>query len=100
MALKRWPEGTYMIVVAGGALRKRRLAKDLTLRDVARLMGRPNSYTFIGRLEREEHTTCTPDFAESLAAVLGRDVDELFMPRVPKKFGQSEATFRGKGRAA
>lgn len=95
MGLRRWPEGTYMIVVAGEALRKRRTARDLTLREVAQLMGRPNSYTFIGRLERGERLTCTPAFAESLAAVLQRDVDELFMPRLPKQAGQDRPSFRG-----
>src|SRR4051812_18453766 len=84
MALPRWPEGTYMEVVAGGALRKRRKALGLTVREVAVLMGRPNSFGFIARLEREDHLTCKPEFAHSLAAILQRDVEELFMPRVPK----------------
>ena len=96
MARKHWPEGTYMQVVAGAALTRRRRQLNLTLRDVARLMNRPNSYTFIGRLEREERLTCTTAFAESLAAVLQRDVDELFMPRVSKKAAQERASFRGR----
>ena len=95
MGLRRWPEGTYMHVVAGEALRKRRAARGLTLREVAALMGRPNSYTFIGRLERGVRLTCTPAFAESLAAVLQRDVDELFMPNLPKQVGQNRPSFRG-----
>ena len=99
MALPRWPEGTYMQVVAGAALRRRREALNLTVRDVAKLMGRPNSFGFIARLEREEHLTCTPEFAQSLAAVLQRDSDELFMPKVPKSDGQKRPSFRG-GRAA
>jgi transcriptional regulator with XRE-family HTH domain len=102
MARKKWPEGTYMQVVAGAALRRRREALGLTVRDVARLMGRPNSFGFVARLEREEHLTCTPDFAESIAAILQRDIDELFMPRLPKKDRQERTSFRGpsKGRAA
>lgn len=99
MALPRWPEGTYMQVVAGAAIKRRRLALGYTVRDVARLMGRPNSFGFIARLEREDHLTCTPEFADSLAAILQRNVDELFMPKVPKKDGQRRSTFRG-GRAA
>lgn len=95
MALPRWPEGTYMQVVAGAALKRRREALGLNLRDVARLMGRPNSFSFIARLEREQHLTCTPDFAQSLAAVLQRDIDELFMARLPKKDGQARPSFRG-----
>lgn len=96
MALPRWPEGTYMQVVAGAALKRRREALGYTVRDVARLMGRPNSFGFIARLEREEHLTCTPAFAQSLSAVLQRDLDELFMPKVPKKGGQKRPSFRGK----
>lgn len=101
MARRRYPVGTYMQVVAGKAIKRRRKALKYSLRDVAELMNRPNSYTFIGRLEREEHHTCTPEFAASLAAVLGRDVDELFMPRLPKSDGQAaqERPFR-RGRAA
>ena len=99
MALPRWPEGTYMQVVAGAALRRRREALNLTVRDVAKLMGRPNSFGFIARLEREEHLTCTTEFAQSLSAVLQRDTDELFMAKVPKKNEQKRSTFRG-GRAA
>lgn len=97
MALPRWPEGTYMQVVAGAALKRRRLALDLTVRDVARLMGRPNSFGFIARLEREDHLTCKPDFAQSLAAVLQRDIDELFMAKVPKNGEQNRSSFRGRG---
>lgn len=96
MARKRWPEGTYMVVVAGAALKRRRLALGYTLRDVAELMNRPNSFGFIARLEREEHLTCTPMFAQSLAAVLQRDVDELFMPKVPKNVEQKRPSFRGR----
>jgi len=102
MALPRWPEGTYMQVVAGAALKRRREALNLTVRDVARLMGRPNSFGFIARLEREDHLTCTTGFAESLSAVLQRGVDELFMPKVPKKPEQDGPSFRGRrgGKAA
>ena len=96
MALPRWPEGTYMQVVAGAALRRRRKALGYTVRDVATLMGRPNSFGFIARLEREDHLTCTPEFAQSIAAVLQRDLDELFMPRVPKKAEQDRSSFRGR----
>lgn len=99
MALPRYPEGTYMEVVAGAALKRRREALGLNLRDVARLMGRPNSFGFIARLERGEHLTCTPEFAQSLAAVLQRDLDELFMPKVPKKDGQKRSSFRGRSAA-
>lgn len=99
MALPRWPEGTYMQVVAGAALKRRREALGLTVRDVATLMGRPNSFSFISRLEREAHMTCTPEFAQSYAAVLQRDLDELFMAKVPKSDGQKRSSFRG-GRAA
>lgn len=96
MALPRWPEGTYMQIVGGSALRRRRKALGLSVRDVAELMGRPNSFGFIARLEREQHLTCTPEFAQSLAAVLQRDLDELFMPRVPKKPEQKRSSFRGR----
>ena len=96
MALPRWPEGTYMQVVAGAALRRRRKALGYSVRDVAELMGRPNSFGFIARLEREDHLTCTPEFARSYALVLQRDIDELFMPRVPKKDEQKRSTFRGR----
>lgn len=99
MARIRYPEGTYMQVVSGKALKRRREAKGWTLRDVAERMGRPNTYSFIGRLEREQRMTCSVEFAESLAAVLGRDTDELFMPRLPKSVTQKRASFRG-GRAA
>lgn len=95
MAWRRYPEGTYMQVVAGKALRRRREALGLTLRDVARAMGRPNTYSFIGRLENEKHMTCTPDFAQQLALILQRDVDELFTPRVPRSDKQGEGSFRG-----
>lgn len=96
MARKRWPEGTYMQVVAGAAIKRRREALGYTLRDVAELMNRPNSFSFIRRLETEERLTCTPQFAESLAAVLQRDVDELFMPRLPKVSRQKPSSFRGR----
>lgn len=96
MARKRWPEGTYMQVVAGAALQRRREALGYTLRDVAELMNRPNSFSFIRRLELEQRLTCTPAFAQSLAAVLQRDVDELFMPRLPKNAGQTRPSFRGR----
>ena len=99
MAWRRYPEGTYMQVVAGAALKRRREALGLTLRDVARAMGRPNTYSFIGRLEREVHMTCTPDFAQQLAVILQRDVDELFMSKVPNSGTQKGRSFRG-GRAA
>lgn len=98
MALPRWPEGTYMQVVAGKALRRRREALGLTVRDVAKLMGRPNSFGFIARLERDEHLTCKPDFAQSLSAVLQRDIDELFMAKTPRKNRQDRPSFRGRGR--
>lgn len=96
MARKRYPEGTYMQVVAGKALEVRRKALGLSLRDVARRMGRPNTYSFIRRLEREQRLTCTQDFAESLAAILQRDVDELFLPRVPKSDAHDAGSFRGR----
>lgn len=89
-----------MEVVAGAALKRRRDALGLSLRDVAVKMNRPNSYTFIRRLEIGERMTCTTAFAEALALVLQRDVDELFMPRVSKKAEQDRPPFRGRGRAA
>lgn len=96
MARRRWPEGTYMQVVAGKALYRRRRALNYSLRDVAEKMGHPNAYTFIRRLEREERMTCKPEFAEKLAMVLQREVDELFMERLPKKTGQERPPFRGR----
>lgn len=81
MRRRRLPEGSYMQVLSGQALRRRR--GDRSLREVAELMGRPTSWSFIARLEKELVRSCTPEFARSLAAVLGRDVDELFLPRVP-----------------
>ncbi|HEX5532624.1 MAG TPA: helix-turn-helix transcriptional regulator [Actinomycetales bacterium] len=95
MSLHRWPKGTYMKVVAGQALKRRRQALGYSLRDVAILMGRPNVYTFLGRLEREDVTTCSPEFAASYAAVLQRDIDELFMPRVPNAGVQTRSTVKG-----
>lgn len=102
MAWKRYPEGTYMQVVAGIVLERRRKALGLTLRDVARAMGRPNTFSFIRRLETEKRMTCTPEFAQSLALILQRDVDELFMPRMPKSSTQDGPPFRHgrRGRAA
>lgn len=85
-----------MQVVAGIVLERRRKALGYTLRDVARLMNRPNTYSFIRRLETEEHLTCTPEFASSLAAILQRDVDELFMPRLSKKAERNRSSFRGR----
>lgn len=84
MALTRFPEGTFMQVRDRKALAKRRDALNYSLRDVAELLGRPNGFGFIARLERGEAKTCTPEFARSLAAVLQRDVTELFTPREPK----------------
>ena len=95
MALRMWQKGTYMQVVAGVALKRRRKALGYSLRDVALLMGRPNAYTFLGRLEREDVRTCTPEFAASYAAVLQRDVDELFMPKVPNAGEQKRRVSRG-----
>lgn len=81
MRRRRLPEGTYMQVLSGQALRRRR--GERSLREIAELMGRPTSWSFIARLEKEIVRSCTPEFARSLAAVLGRDVDELFLPHVP-----------------
>lgn len=74
-----------MRVKSGPLLRETRKSKKseayphgLPLRVVALLIGSPNAYTFIGRLEREEVLTCSEPFARRLSEAYSVPLGLLF----------------------
>lgn len=61
----------YAEVVDSVELREQREHLGLSLREAARLAGRPQAYTFLARLERGERHTLSPEFAWGLILALG-----------------------------
>ena len=74
----------YARVRDAARLRELRERRGFSLRDVAALLHAPNSYTFLGRLERGITATCTVELADRWAQVLGKEFADLFELVDPK----------------
>lgn len=76
-----------MQVISGRRLRETREGKrggdGWSLRQLAIRAGKPNSYTFIKRLEDEKRLTLSAAFAGDIAEALGVPLEYLFEPRLP-----------------
>jgi len=59
----------------GESVRRERELKDIGLREMARMIG--VSATYLSKVERDEFLPPTENKVRAIAAILGRDVDEL-----------------------
>jgi len=59
----------------GAFIRQRREAKEIGLREMAKMIG--VSPTYLSKVERDEFTPPTEDKVKAIAQIIGCDVDEL-----------------------
>ena len=85
MARTRWPKGTWMKLRSNDILRAFMKQKGFSMKQLADYAG--CSKSFIGFLANGDKTSCTPELAERIAAVLGAPTEAIFEPKTSAPSG-------------